>query len=465
MTITDHLVRAASLGSEIGGRIRRQLSIKRYLPRGLFARSLLIIVTPLLLMQGIAIFYFYDRHWEVITKRLCSGVAGEIALIIEEMQRLPDAEARNGLFTRAAETLTLLFTYRAGDTLRPRPPDTGNYILRVQLLDALDEEVGRPVVVVPQVLGRWAEIQVQLPEGVLVVLVPRRRLFSATSQIFMVYMVGSGLILFPVALVFMRNQVRSIRRLAHAADGFGKGRDVPNFRPEGATEVRQAARAFLMMRDRIQRQITQRTEMLAGVSHDLRTPLTRMKLQLAMLGDGPEIAELQADVGEMERMIEAYLAFARGEGAEEIEPTDLAALLGDIVISARREGARIVLAFDPELADDPMELPLRPQAIRRCIANLLSNARRHAARIWVEAGWQGDQALIVIDDDGPGIPEAVLEDVFKPFFRIDASRNQETGGSGLGLTIARDVARAHGGDIRLMASPRGGLRCVLTLPA
>jgi two-component system osmolarity sensor histidine kinase EnvZ len=272
-------------------------------------------------------------------------------------------------------------------------------------------------------------------------------------------MVVSGGVLFAVALLFMRNQIRPIRRLAAAAERFGKGRDTPGFKPEGALEVRQASRAFLVMRERIQRQISQRTEMLAGVSHDLRTPLTRMKLQLALLGDSPDIAELKADVAEMERMIEGYLAFARGEGSEVPEPTDLAALIDDVCQAARRQGAVIDLAIDGDLI-----LPLRPQAIRRCVTNLISNARRYGGYIAVAAGRRGRMVEVTIDDDGPGIPAERREEVFKPFYRLEASRNQATGGTGLGMTIARDIARHHGGDVTLDTSPLGGLRCVIRLP-
>ena len=476
MTVIERVLQRPALGrlSAAAGRLLRQLlarllhwrphrrlrfNIKHYLPRTLFGRSLMIIVTPVLLMQAIAVFYFYDKHWEMMTRRLSYGVAGEIAMVIELFELAETQEERNALFTRAARTMALVFTWEPGAELAPPPEVWGNWILQDELNDALADRVARPFTANPQVLDKWAEIRVQLNGGIIDVLVPRRRLFSYTSQVFILWMVGSGIVLFAVALVFMRNQIRPIRRLAVAADNFGKGRDVTEFRLEGATEVRQAARAFLIMRDRIKRQISQRTDMLSGVSHDLRTPLTRMKLQLAMLGDDPDIAELKADVAEMETMIEGYLAFARGEGTEEADLTDLPALLQDLVMAARREGAFVDL-----LVNAPIVLPLRPQAFRRCIANLLSNARRHASHIWVQAEDIDGLAQIVIDDDGPGIPEDQLEEVFKAFYRIDRSRNQATGGTGLGLTIARDVARNHGGDIKLTRSPAGGLRAIIRLP-
>ncbi len=437
---------------------RRRLGIKRILPRTLFGRALMIILTPLLLMQAIALWVFYDRHWDSMSTRLSQGLAGEMWLLIEQMERVPEAEWPE-LFSLFGRTTQVIYSYEPGSEIAEIPYRFGYDVLRSQLSDALEDKVGRPFAIDPAVTDNWVEVQVQLPGGVLHAMSPMRRLFSDTSTIFILWMTGSAVALFTVAIIFMRNQIRPIRRLAHAADSFGKGRDVPEFKIEGASEVRQAAHAFLVMRERIRRQLTQRTDMLAGVSHDLRTPLTRMHLQLAMLGDGPEVDELKADVAEMGRMIEGYLAFARGEGKETPVTTDLAALLADVVGGARREGA--VIALD---LPEPVALPLRPQAFRRCLANLLSNARRHAEHVWMTAELRGKQVEIVIDDDGPGIPQDQIEHVFRPFYRIDASRNQDTGGTGLGLTIARDVARSHGGDIRLTRSPRGGLRCLIRLP-
>jgi len=481
VTVAHRLTRGllAGLRESLGGRLRegrgllreaarsldddrmpRRGLIKRMLPRTLFGRSLMIIVTPVLLMQAIATYYFYDRHWDTVTQRLSRAVVGEIAMIIADLDDLDDdPDARADLFRRVSGTMGLLVSFRAQETIEPEDRTFLFEILERRLDEALREGIARPYRFDARVAEEWAKIEVQLDDGVLEALVPKSRLFSSTSQVFLLWMVGSGAVLFAVAILFMRNQIRPIRRLASAAERFGKGRDVPSFKPEGALEVRQAARAFLVMRERIQRQITQRTEMLAGVSHDLRTPLTRMKLQLALLGDGPDIAELHADVAEMERMIEGYLAFARGEGSEAPVATDLSALLDDVAAAARREGADVVAAIEPDLT-----LFLRPQAMRRCLGNLISNARRHAQRIWLTAERRGRAVEIAVDDDGPGIPEDRLEEVFRPFFRLEASRNRATGGTGLGLTIARDIARGHGGEITLGAAPQGGLRCLVRLP-
>ena len=432
--------------------------LKRLLPRTLFGRSLVIIVTPVILAQAVATWIFYDRHWDTMTNRLAFAVAGDIAMVISMLERDPTTEGRNWILAATARSTDLVVTLEPGSTLPERPPQLRGLLERT-LGKALDERVHRPFTINTRVAHEWYEIRVQMPDGVLSVMSPERRLFSPTSYIFILWMVGSALVLFTVAIIFMRNQIRPIKRLAAAADALGKGRDVRNFKPEGATEVRQAAAAFLKMRERIQRQINQRTEMLAGVSHDLRTPLTRMKLALDMLGDGPEVEELMTDVAEMETMIEGYLAFARGEGAEAVAPTDLTRILNETVAGARREGAEVLLEAAPG-----MTLPLRPNAMRRCLANLLSNARRHGTRIWVRAERRGGSIEILVDDDGPGIPPAAREDVFKPFFRLDSSRNQATGGAGLGMTIARDVVRSHGGDVTLGDSPHGGLRVVIRLP-
>lgn len=436
--------------------------LKRFLPRTLFGRSLVIIVTPVILAQAVATWIFYDRHWDTMTNRLAFAVAGDISMVIGMLERDPSPEGRNWTLATTARSTDLIVTLEPGLTL-PDPPPPPRGMLERTLGKALDERVHRPFSINTRIAREWYEIRVQMPDGVLSVMSPERRLFSPTSYIFILWMIGSAIVLFTVAIVFMRNQIRPIKRLAAAADALGKGREVRDFKPEGATEVRQAAAAFLRMRERIQRQITQRTEMLAGVSHDLRTPLTRMKLALDMMGDGPEVEELLTDVTEMETMIEGYLAFARGEGTEAVQPTDLTRILNEAVAGARREGAEVALALDGA-PEGGLTLPLRPNATRRCLANLLSNARRHGSRIWVRAERRAGAIDILVDDDGPGIPARSREDVFKPFFRLDGSRNRATGGAGLGLTIARDVVRSHGGDITLGDSPHGGLRVVVRLP-
>ncbi len=432
--------------------------LRRVLPRSLLGRSLLIIVTPLILLQVVSAWAFYERHWDNVTKRLANSVAGDIAAIIALREQLGPGREQE-LFRAAARTMELTLSVEPGQRLAAAPPTVSDRLIDRMLARALESRVGRPYLMDTITFPRHVEIKIQLEDGVLHAIVPLNRLFSSTTYVFILYMVGTSLVLFAVATVFMRNQVRPLGRLAAAADLFGKGLDVPDFKPEGATEVRQAAAAFNRMRERIQRQITQRTEMLAGVSHDLRTPLTRMKLHLAMLGDRSEIEELKSDVAEMERMVEGYLAFARGEGTERPAETDVGSLLRDVVGDARRAGTAIDLHIE-----DRLVALVRPNAFRRCLANLISNAARFANQVWIRAGQVGDTIEIIVDDDGPGIPPGRREDVFKPFFRLEGSRNPLTGGTGLGLTIARDVIRSHGGDLVLLDAPTGGLRARLSLP-
>lgn len=432
---------------------------RRLLPRSLLGRAVLIIITPLILLQVISTWVFYDRHYDTITKRLAQGLAGDVAAIITLLERSPDLQSRREVFQMGRSAMQLQLSLTEGATLPAPAPPRVRTLVEARLEEALNERLRNPFVIDARSVRGHVEIWVELPEGVLRALVTDERLFSSTTYIFILWTVGSSVLLFGIAVVFMRNQVKPIRRLARAAESFGKGQEVRDFKPEGATEVRQAAAAFINMRDRIKRQIQQRTEMLAGVSHDLRTPLTRMKLQLEMLPDVPEAEYLQADVAEMEHMVEGYLAFARGEGQETPAPSDLGGLLRDVVAQMTRDGRTIDLHVEQDLA-----LPLRRDAMRRCLTNLLANAQRHGRHVAVTAGRRKSRIEVTIDDDGPGIPPERYEDVFKPFFRLDQSRNPATGGIGLGLTIARDVARSHGGDVTLEAAPGGGLRARVWLP-
>ncbi len=441
-----------------GPEAKKPSFIKRLLPRTLLGRSLLIIVSPLVLVQLVATWVFFDRHYDTTTKRLAQGVAGDIAMVIRLIGNKPEEKFRGDVF-HLATTMQLKITLHPGERLPDDLPEPGWGILDQKLYKALRERLPQPFLIDTRSLEDEVKIEVQFADAVMRVLVPRSRLFSSTTYIFIMWMVGSSIVLFGVATLFMRNQVRPIRRLAQAAESFGKGRDVPDFKPEGAAEVRQAAAAFLQMRERIKRQILQRTVMLAGVSHDLRTPLTRMKLQLAMLGQDQGIANLADDVVEMERMVEGYLAFARGEGTEQPRSTDLSELLRDVVDQMKRDGGPIDLHLEQDL-----HVPLRREAMRRCLTNLISNAQRYGRQVAVQAGQRNGTIEIIIDDDGPGIPEERLGDVFRPFYRLDQSRNPDTGGTGMGLTFARDVVRGHGGDLTLAEAPGGGLRARLWLP-
>ncbi len=440
---------------------RRSGVLKRFLPRSLFGRSVLILVTPLILVQAVATWVFYDRLWDTVVRRLASAAAGDIALTIDARSLTSGDDAQLQLFDLAHGSTEFSFQLLPGAQLPDRPPAPSGSLIERHLTNALAERVGRPFQIdeKSQADQHVIDIAIQLPDGVLDVAVPRSRVLIGAPYIFILWMVGTALITFALATRFLRNQVRSLRRLANAAEAFGKGRDVPNFKAEGATEVRQAAAAFLVMRERLQRQISQRTEMLAGVSHDLRTPLTRMKLELELLGDAEEVQGLRGDVTEMQQMIEGYLAFARGEGNEQPVILDLMEFLGEAVATSRRGGTEISLIGPKQLL-----APIRRDAFRRCVMNLIGNSDRYGGHVWVTVIPTPTGVELMIDDDGPGIPEALREAVFRPFFRLESSRNQATGGIGLGLTIARDIMLSHGGELKLETSPQGGLRARLILP-
>jgi two-component system osmolarity sensor histidine kinase EnvZ len=437
------------------------MGLERLMPQSLLGRSIIIIVTPIVLLQAVSAWVFYTSHWDTVTRRMAGSVAGDIASIIRLMPRPIDPSRATELFAVADEIMDIKFTFKPGEILPNDPTVTRQNLVDHALKNALASSLRRPFLIDSRSLKNFVQIHVQLADGVLRAVVRRRRLFSSTTYVFLLWMIGTSLALLTFATIFMRNQVRPIRQLAKAADDFGRGRDVRDFRPSGAAEVELAGHAFNLMRDRIRRQISQRTEMLAGVSHDLRTPLTRMKLQLALMGDNPETIDLKKDLDEMERMIGGYLAFARGEGTEKVIDADLVEAVTDAVNDARREGANIALS----VPDRRLKLPLRRNAFRRALTNVIGNARRYASKIEVSVRPRGNGIDVIVDDDGPGIPVGRREDVFRPFFRLEVSRNPETGGTGLGLVIARDAMRSHGGDITLHDSPLGGLRAILRLPS
>ncbi len=433
--------------------------IKKILPRSLLGRSLLILVTPLVLLQVISAFIFYEGHWDKVSKYLARGLAGDVGAIVDMVRDRPTAEGRARAFEISRNRFNMLATLREGEILSNTKEIVQGSIPDPFFLSALNERVGLPYHIIAPPGEKFLTIEVQLSDGILSVTALRKRLFSSTTYVFVIWMVGTSLLLFGVAIIFMRNQVRPIRKLAIAADAFGKRQEVERFKPEGAREVRQAATAFLKMKARIERQIEQRTRMLAGVSHDLRTPLTRMKLQLAMMGENEDIDDLTKDVSEMEHMLEEYLAFARGDGGEETTETNLSTLIEEIVAGLKRKGALIDYHCEGQIS-----LKVRPNAFKRCVTNLVENAHRYGDHISVRMGIRNKAVEVTVDDDGPGIPEDMYEEVFKPFYRLDQSRNAQTGGVGLGLSIVRDVVRSHGGDIQLSTSPQNGLRARLRFP-
>src|SRR5690606_18093833 len=349
----------------------------------------------------------------------------------------------------------------AGD-LPPAQPKPFFSLLDRTLSNEIRKQIRQPFWVDTVGNSRHVEIRVKLDDAILRFVAMRAQTYASNSHIFLMWMVGTSIVLLTVAILFLRNQIRPILRLAEAADAFGKGRPVPDdFRPRGAREVRQAAQAFLEMRDRIRHHVDQRTTMLAGVSHDLRTVLTRFKLELALIGDTPEVRALQSDVKEMQHMLEDYLAFAKGDGGEEAMPTNLCELLEEIHEDAQVFGSSIALEIPKR--NRHIVLPLKRQAFKRAIINLVSNAARFGDRVVIRALRDGERLKVEVDDNGPGIPPAERENVFRPFYRLDHAR-QDSGNSGLGLAIARDIARSHGGDVTLAESSMGGLRAVVTVP-
>jgi len=434
--------------------------IKRFMPKGLFGRTLLIIVLPVALMQVAVAWSFFEEHWETVTSRLSEGVAGEIAMatrLYEEEGGETPAFQRH--IETALGTTRLSIDFRPGDTLPTSRRSSFFRTLDITLREALSQQLDNPVWFDTTRYPSYVDVRVQVEGGVLRFITPRDRVFATTGHIFLLWIIGATTLLTAVSVVFIRNQVKPIRRLADAAEQFGRGQDVAHFRPAGATEVRQAAHAFLEMRARIRRHLEQRTALLAGVSHDLRTPLTRLKLQLALMPPSDETADARRDLDEMEAMLDEYLDFARGEASEETARCDLVALTREAVEDARRQGGEI--RFDP---GEPLDAEVRPGAVRRALANLIGNAQSFGEVVEVTVSPAGSRVEIRVEDDGPGIPEDQYEDALKPFNRLDESRNQNRKGVGLGLALARDVARNHGGDIRLGTSELGGLMAVISLP-
>ncbi|MCP5411564.1 MAG: HAMP domain-containing protein [Alphaproteobacteria bacterium] len=433
--------------------------IKRYLPRGLFGRSLIIIVAPVVLLLGILSYVFFEINLDTTTRALASDVAADVALLVALEDSTPTLE-RDGLRALSARQLRYRLIYHDGARVTPptRPPVT---TIDQALDETIAQQIGEDRHFVTSRTGIDFNIKVDVKDGVLEIIVPRDRVTVSQPDLYILWLVGPGMILLGIAILYLRGQVRPIEKLARAAEAFGKGRAVPDFKPYGASEVRRAASAFITMRERIERHVSQRTEMLAGVSHDLKTPLTRLKLALAMIPDDPEIRSMRGDIAEMEHMLDEYLAFARGEGGEDSQTIDLTELVRDTATAAARARQRDSVAIN---TPGPIEVSVKRAALRRCLTNLIDNALKHGTNVAVTLVRDEKLVEIVVDDDGPGIAAARREEAFRPFHRLDEGRNLQAGGSGLGLAIARDIARAHGGDIVLGDSELGGLKATIRLP-
>jgi two-component system osmolarity sensor histidine kinase EnvZ len=433
--------------------------MKSMMPTGLYGRALLIMIVPIVLLQAVVAFVFMERHWNTVTRRLSAAVTQDIAALIEVYRSYPQDANRSTIRRIALERLSMSIDFLPVSEMPPPGPKPFFSLLDQALSQEIRERIRRPFWIDTVGRSNLVEIRIRLDDTVMRVFALRHAAYASNSEIFLFWMIGTSLVLIAIAIAFLRNQIKPILRLADAAESFGKGREVPGFKPRGAREVRRAAQAFIEMKRRVERTMEQRTTMLAGVSHDLRTILTRFKLELALIGNARETDAMKKDVDEMGRMLEAYLAFAKGDAGEQPAPTDMGAFLDELKADAERHGHKTSVAF----YGHPL-VTVRPAAFRRCLANLVSNAARFAREIAITGHRDHRFMTISVDDDGPGIPAEMREEVFRPFMRLDDARNQDEGGTGLGLAIARDIARSHGGDITLGESPMGGLRATVRVP-
>jgi len=435
--------------------------VSHYMPKGLYARSLIIVIAPMILLQGVVAFVFMERHWQLVTQRLSTAVVRDIAAIIDMIETYPPGDNYADVIRIAQERLAMKIDILPPDPLPAPGPKPFFSILDGILSTEITRQINRPFWIDTVGNSSIVEIRIQLDNKVLRLFARRHHTYASNSHIFVVWMVVTSLVLLTIAVLFLRNQIRPIQKLAEAADLFGKGRSPPtDFQPRGAEEVRRAGLAFILMRERIERQIEQRTAMLTGVSHDLRTILTRFRLQLALTAPKSDVAALEQDIDDMQSMLEGYLAFARGEALEDTGSLDLNVLFDRL----REEAALRDRTLKVALVGEP-QVHVRPHAFTRLIGNLVGNAFRYAQTVDVRATHRRGMLTVMVDDDGPGIPADRREDVFKPFVRLDEARNQDASGTGLGLSIARDIARSHGGDIALEDSPMGGLRAIVRVPA
>ena len=435
--------------------------VSLYMPKRLYPRSLIIIITPMILLQSVVAFNFMERHWQTVTLRLSQAVTRDIAAIIDMIETFPHDDDYANIIRIAQDRLALKIDILPPDPLPPPGPKPFFSILDQILSSEITKQINRPFWIDTVGNSNIVEVRIQLKDKVLRVFVRRSQAYASNTHIFLIWMVGTSLVLLVIAIPFLRNQIRPILQLAEAAESFGKGRPMPrDFRPRGAEEVRRAGFAFIQMRERIERQMEQRTAMLTGVSHDLRTILTRFKLQLALSGKKPDLAALNQDIEDMQSMLQGYLDFARGEASEDTGRFDLEAYFAKLSEEAKLRRRELVTT----LSGDSI-VHVRPNAFTRLLANIVGNAFRYAEEVHVNATHTRGSLTIIVDDNGPGIPPDQREEVFKPFVRLDEARNLDSSGTGLGLPIARDIARSHGGDIMLEDSPLGGLRVIIRVPA
>ncbi|MGA0411615.1 MAG: ATP-binding protein [Candidatus Puniceispirillales bacterium] len=428
-------------------------------PKSLFGRMLAIILVPIILVQIISVSIFYERHWDWVSRHMSKNLAKDLGLLIDELGNEPSKDQRALSAIRARQYFDIIFYWLEGGILQPNQaiqPEFKNF------RNSLEARIKEPFYLSSLENSTQFYVDIQLGNGIVRMHIDNKRLFVPTGITFIMWSVGASVILFSIAIIFLRGQVRPILRLANAARQIGFGRDVENFNIEGATEVRIAGRAFQAMRHRINKQISERTSLLAGVSHDLKTPLTRMRLQLAVMEIQDETkVEFEQELKELEQMIDGYLEFARDDREEQMVDASLFKLLQQAVKSSDPSGKKINIL----VPDDNIPIfPIQVQSIRRALINLLTNAIRYAGKATAQIQIFDDHSEIIIDDNGPGIPRDKRDEVILPFTRLENSRNSKTGGTGLGLSIAKNSALNHGGELILEDSPLGGLRVRLLLP-
>ena len=430
---------------------------KDILPKGLYSRSLLIIIVPVVVLQGILTFVFLDRHWQLVTRKLSSAVASEIATSVDVAPSL----GLNKVVELSKKFYDAEVNYIPNKKIINNPPKPINLVENT-LSKELSKNMNNSFWVDAHTYEKRVIVQIEKKEGIYEFIIPRRNVYATNSHIFLVWMVISSLLLVSVAVIFMRQQIKPIEKLSKAAQQFGLGKKMENFKPSGATEVRRAAEAYLKMQERIERFIEQRTLMLAGVSHDLRTPLTRLKLQIEMLSDDKTNIELLSDVNEMQKMLENYLDFAEDVTREKATKTDLKKMINEIIDSESAKSKTIEFNIKN---DEPIFFECRTIAMKRCITNLLNNACSYGDRVRIALEKKKDVIDISIEDNGPGIDKSDYDKAIKPFIRLDSSRNQNIPGSGLGLSISQDITSNHGGKLIMSKSNLGGLKVQLKFSA
>lgn len=430
-------------------------TLRNILPKSIFWRAFLIIILPIVVMQMAVAWFFFNAHWARVTSNLSDSVAADVAVAVQLFSADPTQANAESLDRLLRPDMELSVVLRPNDRLPTASRNSFFSNLDKTLRRSLTETLDEPFWFDTTRYPNHVDIRVQVEAGVLRFIAARERVFAPTGFVFIFWLITATVVLSLISVLFIRRQSEPIKELADAAAAFGKGQDISDFKPRGASEVRMAGQSFLRMRRRIQRHLEQRTLMLAGVSHDLRTPLTRLKLQLAMQDDGEDTRAARRDVDEMEAMLNGYLDFARGMGKEKPESVRLSDFIRTML-----KGRQGVSVSDFE----DREISIRPIMLQRCVGNLISNALKYGESCDVSVEQTAEFLLIHVDDDGPGIPKEQRSAVFKAFQRLDEARNQNVEGVGLGLSIAQDIAQLHGGTILLSDSEKGGLRATLRLP-